>query len=389
MEKAKRKTGTVILFILFAIYLIALCRITIFRDSNPEARNVNLIPFFTIAEYLQFIFGGNRITGIANIFGNIIIFLPLGYISALLFPKMRKLTRILLLSFVFSLVIEVLQYIFACGSADIDDVILNILGGLGGYWFYTITSRVMKPKKFALVISASMIAVTCISFLAVNNYKFLINRPARGEMLTFDGQSDEGFYTDVTTDSESNVFESAWYLILVNKWNCVPDDYAAELTELSNGQSVDTRIYPQLQEMFDAARSENVYPVVASGYRTAEQQQIIMDEKIAAYKAEGYTDEEAVAKAEAWVALPGTSEHQLGIAVDINADGIHSAGYEVYEWLNRNAFRFGFICRYPPDKTEITGVINEPWHYRYVGVEAAEEIQNQGICLEEYLNIIN
>ena len=91
------------------------------------------------------------------------------------------------------------------------------------------------------------------------------------------------------------------------------------------------------------------------------------------------------AEAEVWVALPGASEHQLGLAADINADGIRSAGYEVYDWLEENSCQYGFIRRYPEEKTEITGVENEPWHYRYVGVEAATDMKNTGLCLEEYL----
>jgi D-alanyl-D-alanine carboxypeptidase len=138
--------------------------------------------------------------------------------------------------------------------------------------------------------------------------------------------------------------------------------------------------------MFNAARSDGIYPVVASGYRTAAEQQRLIDEKIVAYKAEGYSAKEAATKAETWVSIPGTSEHQIGIAVDINADSIHSAGDEVYEWLNNNAHKFGFIRRYPPGKVAITGISYEPWHYRYVGVPTATEIHNQGICLEEYLN---
>jgi D-alanyl-D-alanine carboxypeptidase len=187
----------------------------------------------------------------------------------------------------------------------------------------------------------------------------------------------------VNTQNYAN--ETAWNLTLVNKWNPIPQNYELELTELANGELVDERIYPALQEMFDAARNANIYPVVASGYRTAEEQQRLLDEKIAAYEADGYSAAEAISNAQAWVAVSGTSEHQLGIAVDINADGIHSTGYEVYEWLNQNSYKFGFICRYPGEKTEITGIIDEPWHYRYVGTEAAAEIYHQGICLEEYL----
>ncbi len=185
--------------------------------------------------------------------------------------------------------------------------------------------------------------------------------------------------------SKNDTDETSWSLILVNRWNAIPEDYVVDITELSNGQTVDTRIYPALQKMFDAARADGVYPVVASGYRTAEKQQSLMEEKIAAFKAEGYSASQAKAEAETWVAIPGTSEHQLGIAVDINADGVKSNGSEVYKWLKQNGYRFGFILRYPPDKIEITGVSNEPWHYRYVGIKVAAAMHDQTLCLEEYL----
>lgn len=103
------------------------------------------------------------------------------------------------------------------------------------------------------------------------------------------------------------------------------------------------------------------------------------------YLNEGYSQDEAKELTEDWVAVPGTSEHELGLGVDINADGIHSTGEEVYQWLEKNAHLYGFIYRYPQDKTELTGISNEPWHYRYVGVKAATEIHEQGVCLEEYL----
>lgn len=180
--------------------------------------------------------------------------------------------------------------------------------------------------------------------------------------------------------------ENEWYLILVNKWNYLPDDYEVELTKLDNGESVDKRIYPDLQRMFDAARENGIYPIVASGYRTAQKQQSLMDEKITEYQSDGYSEKAAKKKAEKWVAIPGTSEHQLGLGIDINADGIHSTGNEVYQWLCQNSYKYGFIYRYPEEKTAITGIINEPWHYRYVGADAAEEIYKHGECLEEYLN---
>ena len=182
--------------------------------------------------------------------------------------------------------------------------------------------------------------------------------------------------------------DHGWNLILVNRENYIPADYEVQLTELSNGKKVDSRIYPELQEMFNAARAQGYGLFVREGYRTQEEQQQLMNEKIEAYENEGKSKPEAKKLAEQWVAIPGTSEHQLGIAVDINADTSKSSRDDVYKWLEENAHRYGFIKRYPSNKTDITGVINEPWHYRYVGKEAASAIYSQGICLEEYIETL-
>ena len=176
-----------------------------------------------------------------------------------------------------------------------------------------------------------------------------------------------------------------WYLTLVNKWNPMPENTDIETVELTNGECVDKRIYPYLQEMFDDARAEGIYPIVRSGFRTRQEQEEIYDDRIKEYQGQGMSEKEAMEEVQLWVAVPGTSEHELGLAVDINADKIHSEGAEVYTWLSENAYLYGFINRYPSDKTAVTGVANEPWHYRYVGVEAAAQIHEQGICLEEYL----
>ena len=190
-------------------------------------------------------------------------------------------------------------------------------------------------------------------------------------------------YSKLSTTHEIQV-PKEWNLIVVNRWNELPEDYDVELTELSNGQMVDSRIYPYLQEMFDAARTEGVYPVVREGYRTAEEQQEILDDKIQNYIKQGYSQVKAERTAKEWVALPGTSEHQLGIAVDINADKSKCSNEDVYGWLAENAYKYGFVLRYPLGKQKITGTSYEPWHYRYVGEEAAKEIYERGICLEEY-----
>lgn len=180
-----------------------------------------------------------------------------------------------------------------------------------------------------------------------------------------------------------------WELILVNKWNPLPDQTEPQLAEMPGGKQVDARIKPSLSAMFADMEAEGIYPIVASGYRSTDDQTRIYDEKLAECLADGMTETEARTETEKWVAVPGTSEHQLGLGVDINADGIHSAGYEIYDWLAENAHRYGFIKRYPEGTADITGVENEPWHYRYVGVQAASEIYQQGVTLEEYLENID
>ena len=179
--------------------------------------------------------------------------------------------------------------------------------------------------------------------------------------------------------------EFPWYLTLVNDQNHIPEDYEPKLVEVQGKEQVDERIYEPLMEMLEAAREGNrgELPLVVSGYRTAEKQQSLDDEKIAEYRKEGYSESEAEELAKQWVAVPGYSEHQLGFAVDING-----ASYDVYLGLQENSYKYGFIFRYPGDKTQITGVAEEVWHYRYVGVEAAARMHEQGLCLEEYLENI-
>ena len=187
------------------------------------------------------------------------------------------------------------------------------------------------------------------------------------------------------TAAEPVETDGDWKLVLVNRDHRLPRNWQVELEELDNGQRVDSRIYPDLQAMFDDARYDGLELFVAAGYRTAAEQQALLEEKIEEYRAEGRSRREAKELAGQWVARPGASEHQLGIAVDINADSDYSSSEALYQWLEDNSWKYGFIHRYPADKTEITGIVNEPWHYRYVGYEAAAAMYDSGQCLEEYL----
>lgn len=177
-----------------------------------------------------------------------------------------------------------------------------------------------------------------------------------------------------------------WELILVNRWNPMPEDYVSgiSLADVGDGYQLDARAAGDFLEMMAAMRAEGLDPYINSAFRRHSFQQTLFDREVNQYLSYGYDYSSAVDLAKGWVAYPGTSEHELGLAVDISM--YTSDADAIYSWLRDNAWRYGFIYRYPPDKVDITGVNTEPWHYRYVGREYAKEIYDSGLCLEEFLD---
>ena len=180
-------------------------------------------------------------------------------------------------------------------------------------------------------------------------------------------------------------------LRLVSAAHPLPEDFTApELTQLRNRQAIDKRVYPALQRMMDDARAAGLQPLICSSYRTRATQERLFQNKIERLVKQGCSREEAETLAAQWVARPGTSEHEAGLAVDIVDTSYQILDEQqeqtpVQQWLMAHCADYGFILRYPSDKSDLTGIGYEPWHYRYVGEEAAKEITEQGVCLEEYL----
>lgn len=188
----------------------------------------------------------------------------------------------------------------------------------------------------------------------------------------------------------SENYDENWNLILVNPWNELPEDFEISLTTVYGNYQVDSRCYEELTEMLADCEAAGLSPMICSAYRTMEKQESLYQEKVDELLRQGLTMSEAQTEAAASVAVPGTSEHQLGLAVDIVDSGYQlllesQENTPVQQWLIDNSWKYGFILRYPKDKTELTGIIYEPWHYRYVGKEAAKEIYDRNLCLEEYL----
>ena len=209
--------------------------------------------------------------------------------------------------------------------------------------------------------------------------------------ITLSGTANAGMDEDTASGKHAAGFKQSpdWKLVLVNHDHPIEKAFDGELTELRYGQSVDSRIYPGLQDMFDDMRANGLSPRVVQGYRTSSEQESRLKNKISEYMGYGKSKEEAEKLALQWEATPGTSEHELGICVDISSEeGDNASANEVWSWLDENCWKYGFIKRYPNSKSQITGVKGEPWHYRYVGAEAAAEIMEKGVTLEEYLGAV-
>ncbi|MDE5605564.1 MAG: M15 family metallopeptidase [Eubacterium sp.] len=192
-----------------------------------------------------------------------------------------------------------------------------------------------------------------------------------------------------STTKEQSSLQSDYTDILVNANNPIPDDWTVDLVELRNGHQIDRRAYESLQKMIDDARANGWNPLICSSYRTTAYQQKLFDNRVEKMKRQGMSEKEAIRDTEKWIAIPGTSEHETGLAVDIvtienqNLDK-SQLNSDCQKWLMEHCYDYGFILRYPEDKEALTGIDFEPWHYRYVGYDIAQYIKNNNICLEEY-----
>ena len=184
-----------------------------------------------------------------------------------------------------------------------------------------------------------------------------------------------------------------WNLILVNKNNPLEADIDCKVRNF-DGFDVDDRIYEELDAMFNAAKEDGINLLMASGYRNFNTQTYLYEKKISYFKRLGYSQAEATEIASMKVTPPLTSEHETGLAVDIvsynhNCTDSDFGNCEAGIWLKEHSFEYGFILRYPEGKEDITKIQYEPWHFRYVGKEAAEFIYINDLTFEEFVEMVN
>lgn len=188
-----------------------------------------------------------------------------------------------------------------------------------------------------------------------------------------------------TTDPEDD-----WKLLLVNDRNTISESFEPELEVVQGVYKMDSRVAPIMRQLIADAKSQGIDLMVCSAYRPYSSQLRNFEASVSSYMQAGYSRENAEQATLRLIAAPGSSEHQTGLAADIVTPSYQGLddGYadtDAAKWLKANAASYGFILRYPKGKEDSTHIDFEPWHYRYVGEEAAKEIMDKEICLEEYL----
>lgn len=268
---------------------------------------------------------------------------------------------------------------------------------------------IVKRRIFLSLCAVILAAVAALIIFAVNAVLSSADKEEEnissetGGQSSADVSSDEPSAPSYPSEGPGGLDANYSKLFLVNGENPLAEDYnyEANLMTIPNeylnnswfkeiGGQIDKDVWPYMKAMIDAAWDDGVELYVWSPYRTYDMQNTLFQNQVSRCKANdpSLTDEEAEAEAATVVARPGTSEHHTGLAADFNMASDSFETTPMYEWLQENAEDYGFIMRYSAEKQPVTGVIHESWHYRFVGINTAKEINRLSMCLEEYLDYI-
>ena len=237
-------------------------------------------------------------------------------------------------------------------------------------------------KEFIFIITLSLCLITLVFFTTLPGRLRADKAEESSRSTSETSETTETTpQTTVVTEPEPEA-DNPWALYVVSEKHPLPDDFKVYPKKIQGDYEMDYRAANYFIDMVNAAADDGIEIKVVSALRTIEYQKNLLDREIASFKEQGYSDEEAYKKAVEGVALPGASEHNAGLAVDLNS--LEESFENEFRWLDEHAHEYGFILRYPKDKKDITGIYYEPWHYRFVGVYHAGKIKESGLTLEEY-----
>lgn len=246
----------------------------------------------------------------------------------------------------------------------------------------------MRGIKYLLIITVLLMA---LAFVLTT---FIFKDDNEQEQVSETTPTEVIILEEPEPEEDENI-DNKWAMFLVNSKNPLPSDYDSRIETTMIYESwreyfLDSRAAGYFTDMLNAAKADGIDLLVVSAYRTIEYQQTNFDNSVQSRVDGGMSYDDAYADTLAEVAMPGESEHNAGLALDIMCEDYTSMeddGFEntdAFRWLDKHAHEYGFILRYPKGKQDVTGIIYEPWHYRFVGLYYANEIKQSGLCLEEY-----
>lgn len=195
-------------------------------------------------------------------------------------------------------------------------------------------------------------------------------------------------YSNNTTETPKKEIDD-WRVTLANYENILPENFTVKVSNIDSTRQFDSRAIGELTDMMNAMRKAGITNIwVQSAYRSVARQKELYDASVQKYLKQGKTQEEAQKLTDEYINKPGSSDHNLGLAVDFNYVDNKFEKLDGFKWLQQHAEEYGFVLRYPKDKEDITKIAYESWHWRYVGKEHAQKMNKLNMCLEEYVEYL-
>lgn len=255
-------------------------------------------------------------------------------------------------------------------------------------------SKKRKLNKKKVILTAIIFAILVILIVKGFNHGKTVKTSTDNEDIQTNLNTNELIeYKENDNPNESEVKNKKeitdWRLTLANFENILSEDFEVELADIDDTRQFDARAITYLNKMkndMSKAGISNVW--IQSAYRSVKRQKELFDNSVNKYLKQGKTQEEAERLTEEYINKPGSSDHNLGLAVDFNNVDNSFEDLDAFKWLKKNAENYGFILRYPKDKEEITKIAYESWHWRFVGEEHAKRMNELNMCLEEYVEYL-
>ncbi len=254
--------------------------------------------------------------------------------------------------------------------------------------------RKLNKKKVAAVIILFIIIVLLIRKGTKHNKTVETATQTNSNTVSSDNKITEDVQSNTTENNQSVETPKKkiddWRLTLANYDNLLPEDFTVKVSNIDKTRQFDSRAIDELNDMMNAMKKDGVTNVwVQSAYRSVARQRELYDNSVKKYIQQGKSQEEAERLTDEYINKPGSSDHNLGLAVDFNYVDNKFEKLDGFKWLKNNAENYGFVLRYPKDKEDITKIAYESWHWRYVGVEHAKKMNDLNMCLEEYIEYLS